>query len=38
MTAEFGKGFSWSNLQNMRSFYMDYEKCQTLSGKLSIML
>ena len=35
LTAEFGKGFSRSNLQNMRSFYMNYEKCQTLSGKLS---
>ena len=35
LTAEFGKGFSRSNLQNMRTFYMNYEKCQTLSGKLS---
>lgn len=35
LTAEFGKGFSRSNLQNMRSFYINYEKCQTLSGKLS---
>lgn len=35
LTAEFGRGFSRSNLQNMRSFYMNYEKCQTLSGKLS---
>ncbi len=35
LTAEFGKGFSRSNLQNMRLFYMNYEKCQTLSGKLS---
>lgn len=34
LTAEFGKGFSRSNLQNMRSFYMNYERCQTLSGKL----
>jgi predicted nuclease of restriction endonuclease-like (RecB) superfamily len=35
LTAEFGKGFSRSNLQNMRTFYLTYEKCQTLSGKLS---
>lgn len=34
-TQEFGKGFSRSNLQNMRAFYLTYEKCQTLSGKLS---
>ena len=35
LTREFGKGFSRSNLQNMRAFYLAYEKCQTLSGKLS---
>ncbi len=35
LTKEFGKGFSRSNLQNMRQFYLAYEKCQTLSGKLS---
>lgn len=35
LTKEFGKGFSRSNLQNMRQFYLFYEKCQTLSGKLS---
>lgn len=35
LTKEFGKGFSRSNLQNMRSFYLMYEKSQTLSGKLS---
>ncbi len=35
LTAEFGKGFSRANLQNMHSFYLTYEKCQTLSGKLS---
>ncbi|MCL1794975.1 MAG: PDDEXK nuclease domain-containing protein [Oscillospiraceae bacterium] len=35
LTAEFGKGFSRSNLQNMRVFYLTYQKCQTLSGKLS---
>lgn len=34
LTAEFGKGFSRSNLQNIRLFYMNYEKCQTMSGKL----
>ena len=35
LTAEFGKGFSRSNLQNMRAFYLTYQICQTLSGKLS---
>ena len=35
LTKECGKGFSRSNLQNMRSFYLTYQKCQTLSGKLS---
>lgn len=35
LTREFGRGFSRSNLQNMRLFYLTYEKCQTLSGKLS---
>ena len=35
LTNEFGKGFSRSNLQNMRAFYLLYPKCQTLSGKLS---
>ena len=35
LTQEFGKGFSRSNLQNMRAFYLAYEKCQTVSGKLS---
>ena len=35
LTREFGKGFSRSNLQNMRSLYLAYPKCQTLSGKLS---
>ena len=35
LTNEFGKGFSRSNLQNMRAFYLAYPKCQTLSGKLS---
>lgn len=35
LTKEFGRGFSRSNLQNMRAFYLTYEKCQTSSGKLS---
>lgn len=35
LTEEFGKGFSRSNLQNMRLFYLNYSKCQTVSGKLS---
>lgn len=35
LTQELGKGFSRSNLQNMRSFYLTYQKCQTVSGKLS---
>ena len=35
LTRELGRGFSRSNLQNMRSFYLTYPICQTLSGKLS---
>ena len=35
LTNEFGRGFSRSNLQSMRKFYIEYPKCQTLSGKLS---
>ena len=35
LTKEFGKGFSISNLYNMRLFYMNYKKFQTVSGKLS---
>jgi predicted nuclease of restriction endonuclease-like (RecB) superfamily len=35
LTAEFGRGFSRSNLQNMRAFYLAYQKRQTPSGKLS---
>lgn len=31
----YGRGFSRSNLQSMRKFYLQYGKCQTLSGKLS---
>ena len=33
--AEYGKGFSRSNLQNMRNFYLLYPICQTVSGKLT---
>lgn len=32
---EFGKGFSRSNLFNMRLFYLSFPKIQTLFGKLS---
>src|SRR3989344_1097585 len=35
LSAKLGKGFSRSNLQNMRIFYLSYPKSQTLSGKLS---
>ena len=35
LTAEYGKGFSRSNLQNMRQFYLSYPKCQSVTGKLS---
>ena len=35
LSKEFGKGFSRSNLQNMRSFFLSYPNSQTLSGKLS---
>jgi predicted nuclease of restriction endonuclease-like (RecB) superfamily len=35
LTKELGKGFSRSNLQNMRQFYLVYQIRQTLSGKLS---
>lgn len=35
LSAKFGKGFSRSNLQNMRLFYLNYKKSQTLPGKLS---
>ena len=34
-TNVYGKGFSCSNLQSMRAFYITYQKSQTLSGKLS---
>ena len=35
LTREFGKGFSRSNLQNMRALYLAYPICQTVFGKLS---
>lgn len=35
LTLQLGKGYSRSNLQNMRRFYLYYPKCQTVSGKLS---
>jgi len=35
LTKEYGKGFSKSNLFNMKKFYLKYQKFQTLSGKLS---
>lgn len=35
LTKELGKGFSISNLQYMRRFYLSYSKQQTLSVKLS---
>lgn len=34
LKAQYGKGFSRSNLQNMRLFYGKYPICQTVSGKL----
>ncbi len=35
LTLEFGKGFSRQNLQNMKQFYISFQNCQTVSGKLS---
>lgn len=35
LSREFGKGFSRSNLQNMRALYLNYENCQSVTGKLS---
>ena len=35
LTRELGKGFSRSNLQNMRSFYLKYPICQSVTGKLT---
>ena len=33
LTTEFGKGFSVTNIQQMRSFYLTYQKQQTVSVK-----
>lgn len=35
LTSEIGKGFSRSNLFNMRKFYLEYTDVQTLSGQLT---
>lgn len=35
LTREFGKGFSRSNLQNMRALFLTYPKCQSVTGKLT---
>ena len=35
LTLEYGKGFSRSNLFQMRAFYIKFPKIQTLSDKLS---
>jgi len=35
LTAEFGAGFTRSNLRNMRQFYLCFENCHTLCGELS---
>ena len=35
LTNDFGKGFSVSNLQYMKRFYLKYQKQQTVSVKLS---
>jgi len=35
LTLELGRGYSRSNLQNMRAFYLTYPICQMSSGKLS---
>ena len=35
LTDELGKGFSRSNLQNMRLLYLNYPICQSVSGKLT---
>ena len=32
LTDEFGKGFSVTNIQQMRNFYLTYQKQQTLSA------
>jgi hypothetical protein len=35
LSLEFGKGFSRSNLFQIRAFYLRFQKIQTLSGQLS---
>lgn len=35
LTKELGKGFSMSNIYNMRQFYLDYPIFQSLTGKLT---
>lgn len=35
LSQKYGKGFSRTNLQNMRQLYLNHPKCQTLSGELS---
>lgn len=35
MTKDFGKGFTISNLKNMRLFYLTFQKSHTLCGQLS---
>jgi predicted nuclease of restriction endonuclease-like (RecB) superfamily len=35
LTTELGRGYSRSNLYNMRELYLQYPKIQTTSGKLS---
>ncbi len=36
LTKEFGKGFSITNLKQMRQFYLTYEKGQTLSDEFNL--
>lgn len=35
LTDKYGNGFSRSNLQNMRQFYIKYKKCQPMANKLT---
>ena len=37
LTSEFEKGFSTTNLKQMRTFYLTYEKGQTLSAELPLL-
>jgi len=36
LTQEFGKGFSVDNLENMRKFYLAYQKSETVSRKFTL--